>query len=214
MWEQPDVVDKFSDRKVDHRLEKFCETIDVGQLSILDIGCAAGRNSVWLAQRQATVYALDSSSAMVQRTRERLTPFVTNPSSQVLLGSMSDLSPFEDKSFDMVLAFGIFQEARTYAEWQQALSETARVLKEGGHCFVANFSPDSQPQGVALKQVAEHSYEGFSSQEKSMILLKTKVLDSEFAAVGLMPVVASEAVKAATEQGFRITVNALYKKKT
>ena len=38
----------------------------------------------------------------------------------------------KDASFDLVVALGIYHNARSAEEWQAALAETARVLKPGG----------------------------------------------------------------------------------
>jgi demethylmenaquinone methyltransferase/2-methoxy-6-polyprenyl-1,4-benzoquinol methylase len=45
--------------------------------------------------------------------------------------------PFEDSSFDCVtVAFGL----RNMADWDRALAEMSRVLREGGHLLVLDFS--------------------------------------------------------------------------
>lgn len=82
-WEDPEVVARFAARDPDLRLQALLA--GEGEYGVvrhswapppaprvLDIGCAGGRNAVWLAREGADVWAIDSSSAMVTETRRRL----------------------------------------------------------------------------------------------------------------------------------------------
>ncbi len=213
-WEDPATVARFAARKPDHRLIKLMESLNPSQLSVLDIGCAAGRNTVYLAELGASVYAIDSSNAMLQKTQERLTPFLsqTDIQKQIKLGSMDDLSDFKTESFDLLLALGVYQDAKSQTMWQASLKECTRVLKQGGLCLVANFAPDSEPQGRAVEKIGEHQYQGFANEQRIMTLMNQEDLDSSFASFGLYPLEQTYSVKTTFDLGFRTTVNALYKK--
>ncbi len=72
-WEQPETVERFSGRDPDLRLQAMVAGLDdPGALRVLDLGCAGGRNTVYLAGLGIDVIAVDSSDAMVAETRRRL----------------------------------------------------------------------------------------------------------------------------------------------
>ena len=101
---------------------------------ILDIGCAGGRNAVFLAEKGVDVVATDGSAAMVARTRDRLAAVLGQEEavSRATQAFMDATPGARDASFDLVVALGIYHNARSPEEWERALAETARVLKAGG----------------------------------------------------------------------------------
>ena len=215
-WENPDVVERFVHRKPDHRLVPLLATAPK-TWKILDIGCAAGRNTVYMVEHGFDVFALDASEAMVAKTRERLSTFMseTEAKSRVIHGQMQNLSIFADESFDLVVALGVYQDAESFNIWQRAVSESARVLKNGGLCLVAQFAPDHQPHGKKAQAISnqKHVFKGASREdERHLTLLNADDMDREFASFGFMPTTPTEHVRKETEQGFRSTVNGLYQK--
>lgn len=218
-WERPDVVERFGTRDPDRRLVALIERRGGVGLRALDIGCAAGRNTHYLASVGADVWAIDSSVPMVEAARARLATVLgsqTEAEQRVLLGSMADLSAFDDASLDLVLALGAFQNATTDAEWERTLAETARVMAPAGLCLVANFAPDSRPHGQALERVPGEAnvYQGFGGPHRRISLFTADALDATFARHGLTPAEPTQAVEVSTERGHRTTVNALYAKRS
>jgi len=215
-WERPEIVERFGAREPDRRLLAWLAQRDPARLRALDIGCAAGRNTLHLAAAGADVWALDASAAMVEAARARLAPLVGADEARrrVVQGRMDDLSTFPDGSFELVIALGAFQNAGTAGEWERSLAGTARVLVTGGHCLVASFAPDSRPHGVALEPVPDEAnvYFGFGGPHDRITLLAPEALDAAFARHGFEPAEATQAVRVATERGHRTTVNALYRK--
>jgi ubiquinone/menaquinone biosynthesis C-methylase UbiE len=57
---------------------------------------------------------------------------------------MEDL-PARDRSFNLVIAHGIWNLARSAAQFRQALDEAARVAKPGAGLFVFTFSRNTFP---------------------------------------------------------------------
>lgn len=214
-WEQPEQVEKFAGREPDHRLRALLERWeDPESVAVLDLGCAGGRNTELLAREGFDVRALDASSAMVEATRRRVAA-VLGPQEakrRIREGRMSDLSAFPDGAFRLVVALGIYHNARSREPWDRALAETARVLDDGGLLLISNFAPGTDLTGEGMEPVAgaEHVYRG--SPGGPMFLLPADALDEEMARHGLRPVEPTETVEVEADPGRRVTVNGLYRK--
>lgn len=214
-WERPEKVEDFAGRAPDRRLLALLESFErPGEVRVLDLGCAGGRNTVVLAQRGFDFCVVDRSAAMVERTRERVAAVIgrDEATKRVRRGRMDELTEFDSESFQLVVALGIYHSAASRQEWDRALDETARVLVPAGQLLVASFSPRSEPTGESLRLVEgeRHIYEGFDSGP--LFLLESEDLDAELSRHGLLPVVPSETVVTPTDEGSRVTVNALYRK--
>jgi SAM-dependent methyltransferase len=213
-WERADVVARFAAREPDHRLVGIVETIeDPSRVTVLDVGCAAGRNTVFLAERGFDVHAVDASLGMVEETRRRLASIlgVAEASRRARVGRMDDLSFLPPGAVDLVVALGIFQNARSMDEWHGAVGESARVLRPGGRLLVAHFTPDVDltGDGVMPRPAEPHVFDGMPGGAGS-VLLHADELDREMGSHGLEPLTESEAVVVALDVGQRATVNALY----
>ena len=214
-WERPDTVEQFAGRAPDHRLIALLDAFrDPPKTRMLDLGCAGGRNTVVLAERGFDIFAIDTSAAMVERTRARLVPLLgaAEAKRRVRVGDMTDLRAFGDATFHLVVALGVYHNARNREVWDHALRETERVLARGGRVLVSNFGPGSAPGGTLVQPVQgePHVYEGFESGP--LFLFEAGALDSEMSAHGLHPVVPTETVVTTQGAGRRVTVNALYGK--
>lgn len=214
-WERPDVVAQFAARDADRRLmELVADYRDPGATRVLDLGCAAGRNAVPLAERGFDVHALDSSAAMVEETRRRLAPILGEDEARgrVSVGRMDDLSSFGDASFDLVVALGILHNAASWPEWQRSMAEAVRVLRPGGRMLVAHFSPETDPAGTGMRPVAgqPHLFDGLHGAR--VTLLGEAELDAEAAHFGLVPDAPTCTGATVTDTGRRVSINALYRK--
>lgn len=215
-WDAPETVERFAARDPDRRLGELLDSFtSPSETRVLDIGCAGGRNTVTLAELGFDVVAVDSSAAMVARTRDRVAAFLGAEEAErrVRVGRMEDLSFLPTGSFDLVVALGVFHQARCRAQWNGALRETARVAREGARVLVAVWSPRSRPEGVPLVPVSGESdvFVGFRSGRH--YLLGAEDLDSAMGRVGLYPHVRTEEVEVPTDAGMRVTVNGLYRKR-
>lgn len=213
-WNSDACVDMFAARDPDHRLVTLVEEYDdPSSVAVLDIGCAGGRNAVLLVEHGFEVTAIDFAPAMVERTRQRVRAIRPAAANRVLLARMDALEFAPDDRFDLVVALGVYQQAKSVGEWELALRETSRVLKTGGRCLVANFAPgtrmgDSTPELVPGSRFV---YSGF--RYGNACLLEPEALDEEFAAVGLVPETPTALVDRETPEGDRRrTVNALYRR--
>lgn len=212
-WERPEIVDRFAQRAPDERLCFLLTDVDdPSSLRVLDVGCAGGRNTRFLVERGVDVHAVDASRAMVARTRERVAELVgrSEAEDRVQLGVMTDLGSFDADAFDLVVALGVIQSADSLDRWDRTLSEIRRVLRPGGRVLVANFAPDSRPEGRPLERVAGTRHVYLWRDGRPMVLMDAAEHDDAFAAHGFHPVEETETVRVSTKGGYRFTVNAFY----
>ena len=213
-WEDPERVERFAGREADHRLTALVDEYDdPGSVRVLDLGCAGGRNTAFLADHGFDVQALDAARAMVEHTRERLAQRVGREEAErrVVRGRMDDLSRWPDGHFDLVVALGVHHSAASWEEWQRAADETARVVAPGGRLLFNQFTPgvDLTGDGVTPVPGEPHVYDGFPAGRA--VLLEADELDREWAERGLEPEVESETKRVELEDGTRrVSVNALY----
>jgi SAM-dependent methyltransferase len=215
-WEDPERVEEFAAKPPDHRLRALVEhERGRGRLRVLDLGCAGGRNSVFLVEQGMDVTATDGSRAMVERTRERLAAWLgaQEAARRVLLGPMDALPWAGDAAFDLVVALGIYHNARDAEEWHRTLSETARVLEPGGRVLVSTFTPDTDLEGQGKRPVAgvPHLYERPGG--RLLYLVDPETLDRDMALHGLEPVEPTVTAEGKVDVGRRVSVNGLYWKR-
>ena len=215
-WESPENVERFAAREPDVRLgELIREYPNPSKVKVLDLGCAAGRNTVLLAQKGFDVEAVDGSEAMVAKTRERLIPVLgaAEAERRVRVGRMDDLSWAADGSFNLVVALGLYHCAQSRSEWDRALSDTARILGPGGKVLVSVFTPETDLTGRGTHPVAgePHVYEGFDSGGRHF-LVDAEELDREMALHGLTPIEPTRTARPKVEVGRRVSANGLYAK--
>ncbi|MCS7173675.1 MAG: class I SAM-dependent methyltransferase [Armatimonadetes bacterium] len=172
---------------------------------VLDLGCAAGRNTEWLAREGFDVYACDASHAMVAYTRNRLRPYLPGEEVErrVIRCRMDDLSAFPDAFFDVVVALGIYQQAESAEEWHRAVEETTRVLRPGGHLLVQHFAVGSRPWREPLREVAPFVFEteGPDGEVRRFVLLDEATLNAWMGQHRLYPETPVRLATRPTEEG-------------
>jgi SAM-dependent methyltransferase len=214
-WEASENVERFAAREPDVRLgELIREYPNPSAVRVLDLGCAAGRNTVLLAQDGFDVEAVDSSAAMIAKTRQRLAPILgaSEAERRVRVGRMTDLSWIPEDAFDLIVALGLYHCAESRAEWDHALSETARILKRAGKLLVSVFTPETDLTGRGTHPVPAEPdvYEGFDSGR--VFLVDADRLDREVARHGLAPLEPTRTARPKVEVGRRVSANGLYVK--
>ena len=141
-WDRPEHVEWSARRRPDPRLTELFAGHS-SHLRVLDVGCGAGRNTVWCARQGFDVHALDASRPMVTRTRARLARVLGDRAARrrVRRGTMTDLGTYPDASFDLVVCLGVLSAAPTAAAWHAAVAEIARVLRPGAAFLLTHFAP-------------------------------------------------------------------------
>jgi SAM-dependent methyltransferase len=213
-WEHPEQVKRFSQKPPDHRLAELVNKfLSPQRTRVLDLGCAGGRNTAFLLERSFDVWATDNSKAMIRETRRRARPYLADKTAErIRVRRMQDLSVFKDGFFDLIVALGILHLAKNENEFATVLAELGRILKEQGLLLVSNFSRGHAPMGVTPVKVRDSKfvYSGFNGG--NLCLLTERQLDKEFYKKGFEPVEKTYTVRKESEEGKRVTVNALYKK--
>ncbi|HSJ13414.1 MAG TPA: class I SAM-dependent methyltransferase [Longimicrobiales bacterium] len=216
-WERDEVVREFAARAPDHRLLELIERYaDPRAVRVLDIGCAAGRNTVLLAERGFDVHALDASAAMVAETRRRLGPILgeREAAARVQCRRMSDLERYPSASFDLAVALGVLHAAASGREWHRSAAGIARVLRPAGMLLVAAFTPDTDLTGEGLRPVAgeAHVFEGLPGGRAT--LLYPDELDAALGEHGFTTELLTSTGTTITERGRRVSANGLYRSGT
>lgn len=125
-----------------------------GSKTVLDVGCGAGRNAIFLAQEEFYVFGLDISptalklalkSANAENIRNCM--FVTCDFLNL---------PFPDASLDAAFSsYGI--ENVSLPDIEKALSEMKRVVRNGGLMLVTLHSPKHWRFGLG-KRIGPHTF--------------------------------------------------------
>lgn len=95
--------------------------------AILEVGCATGQLTRYLARHGAVVHGVDNSPKMLRKANASATE-----GASFVLASATDL-PFENHRFDYIVAASLIN---IISEPETALREMARVCKPGGKVSV------------------------------------------------------------------------------
>ncbi len=139
-WEDPRTVAGFVSGAPNQQLLAFAERfVDASvPARCLDLGCGAARNALPLAAMGFHVTGTDLSQPMLDAARARAAREGASLPVEFVHAPMAPL-PFDDATFDLVVAHGIWNLARSGAEFRAAVSEAARVAKPGAGLFVFTF---------------------------------------------------------------------------
>jgi len=153
-WSTPEMVAGFSRSSPNETLIAFADAV-ISRLSgrgtALDIGCGAGRNAVPMARLGWRILGTDLSMPMLLAAAERARREAPAAHIQVSLAPL-DALPVRSASVDFVVAHGIWNLARSGAEFRRGVREAARAARPGAPLFLFTFSrhtlpPDATPVG-------------------------------------------------------------------
>ncbi|HKL27671.1 MAG TPA: methyltransferase domain-containing protein [Natrialbaceae archaeon] len=104
---------------------------------VLDAGGAAGRYAIWLAERGYDVTLTDVSETQLDLAREKVAEHGVEDRVRIEYGDLRDL-PFEDGTFDAVLALGgPLSHVIDSEERERAVRELRRVATPGAPAVVS-----------------------------------------------------------------------------
>ncbi len=113
--------------------------VPLGDRRVLDVGCGGGAELAWFR----TLGASDSRLAGVDLLPERIALARSTFSGIDFQVGNAEHLPFEDASFDLVLAYTIFSSILDGAMAANVASEVTRVLRPGGGLLWYDFRYDS-----------------------------------------------------------------------
>jgi ubiquinone/menaquinone biosynthesis C-methylase UbiE len=213
-WEDANHVENFTAKAADHRLVELVKQYPSPKnIKVLDLGCAAGRNTIFLAESGFDVWAVDSSKAMIEKTQNSLAPFLDSDEieKRIKVRKMDNISWAENNSFDLIIALGILHNAQSEDEFNKSLSESQRILKLDGKLLVANFSPGTNLPNMNLVKESGHIWN--DKRHGNLYLLTATELDEKMKEFVFFPVTKTVTVEKLLVDGKRVTVNALYEKR-
>jgi len=148
-WEDPRTVAGFASGSPNQQLLDFARTLlrEGRTLRCLDLGCGAARNALPLSQMGLEVTGTDLSVPMLDAARERMKREMPTRTVRFIQAPMAPL-PFEDETFDLIVAHGIWNLARSDAEFRAAVAEAGRVARPGAGLFVFTFSRHTLPEAA------------------------------------------------------------------
>ena len=184
-WSTPGTVAGFARSAPNAVLMTFAEE-ELKRASggrVLDIGCGAGRNALPLARLGWNVVGTDLSWPMLCAAASRTHEHGLDDRLHVVLAPMERI-PARDRSFDLVIAHGIWNLARSAAQFRRALDEAARVAKPGAGLFVFTFSRNTLPAQIA--PVAGESFVFTEFSGEPQCFLTEAQLNTELRRVGFV----------------------------
>lgn len=184
-WSAPDTVAGFARSHPNHVLMRYAaDELDRHPAGrALDVGCGAGRNAGPLAEQGWNIVGTDLSWPMLTAAADRAS-HLSGPGQLDLLLAPMDRVPLQDSTFDLVIAHGIWNLARSAAEFRRAVGEAARVAKSGALLFVFTFSRNTFAADVAPVAGEPFVFTQFSNQPQCF--LTDSQLVAELGAAGFV----------------------------
>lgn len=182
-WEHPQTVAGFASALPNEQLLEFARQVLSGRTNArcLDIGCGAARNSGPIAELGYQVTGTDLAEPMLAAARERLAGSGLNV--EFIHAPMTPLQ-FGDAAFDLIVAHGIWNLARSTGEFRSAVAEAARVAKKGAGLFVFTFSRHTLPPDAQPDEGEVFAYSSWNG-EPQMFLSEEELVD-ELGRVGFV----------------------------
>jgi len=136
---------------------------------ILEAGCGAGRIVRHYHERGFSIVGVDFVPEAIQKLR------TVDASLNVEIGDIAHLQ-FEDKSFDVVLAFGLYHNIENGLN--EAIGETRRVLVDGGS-LCASFRADNIQTKVSDWLSNKRSTHNESNFDRNKVFHKLNLTKNE-----------------------------------
>lgn len=184
-WSRPQTVAGFVQSPPNATLMAFADRERArGATRLLDIGCGAARNAVPLARSGWTVLGTDTSWPMLEAAAGRVREEGLE-SRLFLAAAPMDHLPVGDRSVDLVVAHGIWNLARSSAEFRAGVGEAARAARPGAALFLFTFSRHTLPPDAEPVPGEPFVFTQFSGEPQCF--LTEAQIAAELAAAGFAP---------------------------
>src|SRR5882762_6096699 len=153
------------------------------EMRVLDAGCGGGRNLIYFFRSGFKTSGVDQSSEAIAQIRSlaaQLAPHL--PVDNFRVAAIEQM-PFDDASFDVVIASAVLHFARDEAHWLAMVREMWRVLKPGGIFFARLASSIGMEDQIELIDGRRYHLPDGSERflvDEAMLLSVTATLGGEF----------------------------------
>jgi SAM-dependent methyltransferase len=181
-WDAPGVVEGFVRSPANQMLLHYAGRLRRGVRPprVLDIGCGAGRNALPLANAGFQVLGTDLSWPMLQAAGSR----PRRGQLQLAAAPMESL-PVRARSIDLIVAHGVWNLARSDAEFRAAVRDAARAAVRDARLFVFTFSRSTIPADAQPVPGQHFTFTQFSGEPQ--IFLTAGQLRQELGDAGFIP---------------------------
>lgn len=181
IWDSPAMVDGFVKAPANQRLLHYAGVPPRDRpLQVVDIGCGAGRNAVPLARAGCSVSGTDLSRPMLQAASARPAAGRLHVAQAAM-----DALPIAARTAELIIAHGIWNLARSGAEFRRAVREAARIAAPHARLFVFTFARQTLPVDERPVHGETFVFTCFSG-EPQVFLTGDQLLD-ELRAAGFQP---------------------------
>ncbi|MBU0757579.1 MAG: class I SAM-dependent methyltransferase, partial [Nanoarchaeota archaeon] len=133
---------------------------------ILDIGCGAGRHTIYFAAHGFKMYAMDSAPSGIRRAKENLKKY--SLSAKFRCANCYEPFPYKDDFFDAVISTQVIHHAKI-ENINFCVSEIQRVLRAGGLAFVTvTKCKYHKEHKVHMKKIAPRTFVHVDGVEKGV----------------------------------------------
>jgi len=115
-------------------------------MKVLDAGCGAGRNLVFLMRAGFEVSGVDESPEMIARVRQLAASIAPRLEADRFRVESVEAMSLEDGSMDVVISSAVLHFARDDRHWHAMVNEMWRVLAPGGILFARLATTVGQPR--------------------------------------------------------------------
>jgi len=114
----------------------------------LEVGCGTGKNTAWLIQKAEHITAVDFSSEMLAKAKEK----ITSGRVQFKQGDITESWTFTNSLFDLI-SFSLVLEHIN--DLDHVFNEAANYLNHNGHIYIGELHPYKQYSGSKARFNAE-----------------------------------------------------------
>ena len=159
-WDETHKIYSMYKITYDNWLDKYKNVLENCKTEVLDLGCGAGNDTLYLTERGFKVIACDYSEVALNHVKEQLKDVVT------IQLDISQPLPFKENTFDLIIAdlsLHYFYEKITIL----IMKEIKRILKPNGHLLARVNSLKDINHGAGQGKPLEKNYyyvEGYNKR--------------------------------------------------
>jgi ubiquinone/menaquinone biosynthesis C-methylase UbiE len=144
--------------------------VDIPFAECLEIGCGTGKNTSWLVEKAIHVTAVDFSSEMLARAKDK----IRSGNAEFIQADITKPWAFANKKYDLITFSLVLEHIENL---EQIFRECSLVLKPGGHVYIGELHPFKQYSGSKARFENEkglHTLECFTHHLSDFIVAAKK----------------------------------------